>query len=435
MAFQGKPAVHWTVRGQTTDSSKVSTLKPSLLIHHESLARRFVRKGVEPVPLVINHVVSSMIRDKDLLHLNEFQAMCEHVSFSRWLFRTAVVTPARWGLHSLHSLWSNDTSNSSSVSSTPIPPGPYVSMASLAAVSDAIVHFVTSELEPSERTFCLSQADHVACGPRLSCSFHALCLRVALFDSSAVASILQHVAPMEYDLIAKYLVWAKLAVVRGSFLKIDTPKHGRVVVVEEADESLLLLQHMIATLETSTTKLQAKMDETKAKAIAQKRAQKTSDAVVYLRHLKALGDTLAQRQTGLLNLLHTEHQLRDMHVQALVVEGYKVASRSLRSVRDSLGLTADAVDDAVADWQVVLDEATQVDALLSSSSLGVEFDDEALLAEFEALHEEPKAAPPARGQEEAEVPMPSKRAAATSNRDGHRDEVRALEGLVAQMTV
>ncbi|RQM10324.1 hypothetical protein B5M09_000097 [Aphanomyces astaci] len=293
---------------------------------------------------------SSMIRDKDLLHLNEFQAMCEHVSFSRcvWLFRTAVVTPARWGLHSLHSLWSNDTSNSSSVSSTPIPPGPYVSMASLAAVSDAIVHFVTSELEPSERTFCLSQADHVACGPRLSCSFHALCLRVALFDSSAVASILQHVAPMEYDLIAKYLVWAKLAVVRGS------------------------------------------MDETKAKAIAQKRAQKTSDAVVYLRHLKALGDTLAQRQTSLLNLLHTEHQLRDMHVQALVcttllrlgvccvfllstrvqvVEGYKVASRSLRSVRDSLGLTADAVDDAVADWQVVLDEATQVDALLSSSCI------------------------------------------------------------------
>ncbi|RLO02852.1 hypothetical protein DYB28_013625, partial [Aphanomyces astaci] len=246
--------------GQTTDSLKVSTLKPSLLIHHESLARRFVRKGVEPVPLVINHVVVS----RPSLHS------------VAWLFRTAVVTPARWGLHSLHSLWSNDTSNSSSVSSTPIPPGPYVSMASLAAVSDAIVHFVKSELEPSERTFCLSQADHVACGPRLSCSFHALCLRVALSDSSAVASILQDMAPMEYDLIAKYLVWAKLAVVRGS------------------------------------------MDEAKAKAIAQKRAQKTSDAVVYLRHLKALGDTLAQRQTGLLNLLHTEHQLRDMHVQALV---------------------------------------------------------------------------------------------------------------------
>ncbi|RHY19121.1 hypothetical protein DYB25_000061 [Aphanomyces astaci] len=295
----------YPILGQTTDSSKVSTLKPSLLIHHESLARRFVRKGVEPVPLVINHVVVSR----------------------PWLFRTAVVTPARWGLHSLHSLWSNDTSNSSSVSSTPIPPGPYVSMASLAAVSDAIVHFVTSELEPSERTFCLSQADHVTCGPRLSCSFHALCLRVALSDSSAVASILQHMAPMEYDLIAKYLVWAKLAVVRGS------------------------------------------MDETKAKAIAQKRAQKMSDAVVYLRHLKALGDTLAQRQTSLLNLLHTEHQLRDMHVQSLVVEGYKVASRSLRSVRDSLGLTADAVDDAVADWQVVLDEATHVDALLSSSCI------------------------------------------------------------------
>ncbi|RHY68960.1 hypothetical protein DYB26_000122 [Aphanomyces astaci] len=356
---------------------------------------------------------SSMIRDKDLLHLNEFQAMCEHVSFSRcvpqpsiaissssycyfhaprWLFRTAVVTPARWGLHSLHSLWSNDTSNSSSVSSTPIPPGPYVSMASLAAVSDAIVHFVTSELEPSERTFCLSQADHVTCGPRLSCSFHALCLRVALSDSSAVASILQHMAPMEYDLIAKYLVWSKLAVVRGS------------------------------------------MDETKAKAIAQKRAQKMSDAVVYLRHLKALGDTLAQRQTSLLNLLHTEHQLRDMHVQSLVVEGYKVASRSLRSVRDSLGLTADAVDDAVADWQVVLDEATHVDAV-GVVALGVEFDDEALLADFEALHDEPKAAPPVRVQQEADVPMPSKGAAATSNRDGHRDEVRALEGLVAQMTM
>ncbi|ETW10246.1 hypothetical protein H310_00596 [Aphanomyces invadans] len=383
MLHAWKPAVLWTLRGRATDNSKNSALTPSLLIFPESLARRFVRKGVEPVPVVLNHVLSHMIQDKDLIHLEEFQAMCEQVSLPRWLFRTAVVTPARWGLHSLHSLWNDESSTSSAARR--IPPGPYLPMEVLKTIAHAIVDFVMSELEPTERTFCLSQNDHATCGPRLSCSFHALCLRVgaSISDEMAIPSILKDLAPTEFAWIAKYLAWSKQAVIRGDLLKIHRGQSPALVTA--GDESLLVLQHMIATLEVSMAKLQAKMDETKAKAVARKRANNLTDALVYLRHSKTLGDSLAQRQAGLLNLLQTEHQLRDMHVQALVVDGYKVASASMHHVRDSLGLTANAVDDAVAEWQIVADEASQIDVLLSSTAPGVAFDDDALAAELEAL--------------------------------------------------
>ncbi|KAH9196007.1 hypothetical protein AeNC1_002024 [Aphanomyces euteiches] len=152
------------------------------------------------------------------------------------------------------------------------------------------------------------------------------------------------------------------------------------------DESIVLLQHMVATVETSLDKLHRKIQAAKMKAIELKRAEIIKEAIVYLRHVKAMEASQAQREACLANLLATDHQLREMHMQALIVDGYKLAASSLRSVRSDLGLHVDAVEDAVAEWQAVHDEANQIDALLrqpGQDAVGGKDDDAALQAELD----------------------------------------------------
>ncbi|CAK4656700.1 unnamed protein product [Aphanomyces euteiches] len=380
------PAVHWTTRGLALEKDGACSrkFKTSFLIRGDTLSKRFIRKGIEPVPVVMTHVLKRMLETKELVPVDEFKdaATSERSSWSSWLVEKTVVHPTRWGLRSLqHLLLGDDDSSLTPAKLT----GPYVSMKALATAADTVFAFASKELEPMDLTVCLYREDHTSCSSSLSCSFRSLCLRVAATAKSPNddVSMLADIDPTELDLLVLHLVATKRAVVQSNFVKLLV--HSQTF--SSGDESIVLLQHMVATVETSLDKLHRKIQAAKMKAIELKRAEIIKEAIVYLRHVKAMEASQAQREACLANLLATDHQLREMHMQALIVDGYKLAASSLRSVRSDLGLHVDAVEDAVAEWQAVHDEANQIDALLrqpGQDAVGGKDDDAALQAELDA---------------------------------------------------
>ncbi|KAF0691792.1 Aste57867_17063 [Aphanomyces stellatus] len=386
-----RAAVHWTTRGDEKDEKSgdfIHRHKASVLVRADSILSRFVRNGVHPVPVVLTHVLTDMIKDKELMLVSSFQED-DDSTVAAWIFRTAVAKPARWGLHTLRqSLLGSDAPSA-------VNPGPYISMPTLKALANALHSFALDELDALDRTFCLAQDEHRSCGPALACSFHALCHRAGVHDA---ACMLRDMDPTEFDWIVRHLVTTKRAVVRGSFVKLIDPSASPSSCISAGDESVLLLHHTIATVESSLVKLEAKKEWAKTKAVELKRAKKEQAALAYLRLMKVLDASTAQRQTGLMNLLATDHQLREMHAHALVLDGYNLATESLRTTRTTLGL--DAAAETVAEWEMLMDESRQVDALLAppigAMTIGGHalFDDEALEAELAALDNERTVLPP-----------------------------------------
>ncbi|OQS00907.1 hypothetical protein ACHHYP_02142 [Achlya hypogyna] len=391
------PAVHWSLNGLKIhdDGSTSPAYTPSLLIRRNELTQRFERRGIVPVPVVFDHVLTILVARNQAILASTLVEWAKEQSFMGWLLNSTVKAPVRWGMGSLWRVLAGTDDNE------PAHKHPYVSLPILSFVCDHVHARALRLLAPHERVFCLDdRAAHSSCAAR-EFSFEGFC-RAAGTSKEPAARFLAAIDTSELRYIALYLVSTKRAVMHDGLLKLVPEGTGEGIV--DGDRTVLLLEHTIKAVETSTEKLHAQVDTAQAKALDAKRHGRSSEAVGYWRHAKLLRAELDTRRGALLNLLSTKHQLHTMHTQAIVVSGYELAAKSLRHVRETLDLSADAAHAAVADWRDVMEEQAHVDAILAESDASLAIDNAALELEFMALS--PPTDPPFLVEAVAAMPEP-----------------------------
>ncbi|EQC33140.1 hypothetical protein SDRG_09127 [Saprolegnia diclina VS20] len=354
------PALHWSTHGLRyhPDGTFVQAWPPSLLLSRDELPRRFERRGIEPVPVVIDHLLTALVQAHELVTPSELLERCNAKSKLGWFVDVAVKRPMRWGWASLwHAIAAEDDSRLSHDS-------PYLSLPTLASLATHVHAYALSTHEPLARVFCLGP-DHVTCATK-DHAFHMLCRAASRHDeASPPAQFLAAVAADELDYIAFYLVYTKRAVMQAGLIKLVV-LDATADAIGDGDRTVLLLYHTISTVETALATLQARVAAVAEKALEAKRRGSAAEALALWRHAKTLQADVDQRQNALVNLLSTKHQLGAMSAQATILEGYKLAAESLRSVRASLHLSTDAVAETLADWSDVMDEQRHMDDLLTA---------------------------------------------------------------------
>ncbi|OQS07836.1 hypothetical protein THRCLA_00171 [Thraustotheca clavata] len=369
-------AIHWSLGGfqYQSNGNEVPVWKPTVFIQRNELPYRFERHGIEPVPIVFDHILDVLVSKKEAITVAQFMEMCQRKSMLKWIVNTTMTTPLRWGMKSL---W-NALVGANSHSQHSIP---YLSMPVLAALSSHVSGYVLQHHEVFDYTFCLGHTDCL----EHEYSFLSLCRSASSTASCHVRRFLEELPPEELQWIAIHLVYTKKAAMTQSAIKFFG-KDAKSIEVNECDNTMLLLNHTISKIEKALTTLQTEINTMQIKAIDSKKRGATKEAINFWRHVKLMQTELENRQNALLNLISTKHKLRTMHVNAWTVEGYKLATESLRITRDTLHLSVESVEEALSSWNEVVEEQTQIEEILSKDTMN-SVDEEALKLELLSLSE------------------------------------------------
>ncbi|XP_060809133.1 charged multivesicular body protein 7 [Amyelois transitella] len=193
-----------------------------------------------------------------------------------------------------------------------------------------------------------------------------------------------------FEILLGYLVSTGSAVKEDDVVKLAEPDK-KASPVSETDKALVKLMTAESRLSGDATRLSRDVATADCDARAALQLGNRLAAKNHLRRKHKAQQRLTRCESALDNVKQLLHQMREVDVNAAIVDTYRTSSQAMRRGMKESGLEGDAVHDTMDDLKEVLEEYNEVEKALSSTV--DDFDAAELETELRELLQQPPGAP------------------------------------------
>uniref|UniRef100_A0A2A4JL95 Charged multivesicular body protein 7 n=1 Tax=Heliothis virescens TaxID=7102 RepID=A0A2A4JL95_HELVI len=169
-----------------------------------------------------------------------------------------------------------------------------------------------------------------------------------------------------FELILGYLVAQGAAVKKGDVVKLAEPDK-KVSPVTETDEALVKLMCAETRLEGEALRLARDVATAQAEAKAALTVGNKLAAKNHLRRKHKTAQRLERCNNALENVQQLLQQMRDVHVNATIVNTYRSSSDAMKRNMKENGMEEDAVHDTMDDLKEVMEQYGEVEKALGTN--------------------------------------------------------------------
>ncbi|XP_052754967.1 charged multivesicular body protein 7 isoform X1 [Galleria mellonella] len=169
-----------------------------------------------------------------------------------------------------------------------------------------------------------------------------------------------------FEILLGYLVSQGTAVKKDDVVKIAEP-HKKAQPVTETDEALVKLTSAETRLSADATRLAREVAAATAQAAASLQLGDRLAAKSHLRRKHNIQQRLTRCEGALDNVRQLLQQLKEVDVNAAIVDTYRTSSQAMKRGMKDGGLEEDAVHDTLDDLKEVMDTYNEVEKALGTT--------------------------------------------------------------------
>ncbi|KAI8426907.1 hypothetical protein MSG28_014577 [Choristoneura fumiferana] len=208
-----------------------------------------------------------------------------------------------------------------------------------------------------------------------------------------------------FEMLLGYLVSQGSAVKKDEVIKLAEP-NKKATPVTEADEALVRLSAAEARLRAEAEKLSRDAAAAESEARASLQLGNRLAAKNHLRRKHKLQQRVEHTEAALLNVQQLLQQMREVDVNATIVDTYRMSSAALKRGLKDGGLEEDAVHDTMDDLKEVMETYNEVEKALAGSPDDIDMAE--LEQELKDLLASPGAPPGGGAKEVPKTPQSKK---------------------------